>query len=424
MSASSTDEPVFQETEFAGEISINGETAPITFGASAGSDCRLQIRADNIDGHTYFLAVRNQGRPGESHEEFTLTGTSLDGKTIYSAQIFVCGHGHDDDRRWIDLRSRACKITFPLERRVEKPVLRLWFRSFRSFSNPVIETSCGRLVVWGKASDVQPEDMSGCVTLEAPSGNPGDNWPEKADRFLRHMHRGLALAHGGRLQTPRLDYAAGLNLEITFFDGTGFTPEFPAQYHLNHGPFIQALVHRYETKGPLPDILWTALGWMQTDTSFNEMRFLSGMTALEAIIESQLPERRGTIIPQANFKPLRKKIEALIASDDTLSEDAREILMAKVSQLNTRVFTQKIHALFDHYAIPKRDFEGNVVLDLIKLRNEIVHRGFAPNSADLWPSIILVRELITRVLLNEIGFVGRYCCYIGGLNDRDFPGEL
>jgi hypothetical protein len=27
MSASSTDEPVFQETEFVGEISINGETA-------------------------------------------------------------------------------------------------------------------------------------------------------------------------------------------------------------------------------------------------------------------------------------------------------------------------------------------------------------------------------------------------------------
>jgi hypothetical protein len=159
MSASSTDEPVFQETEFVGEISINGETAPITLRASAGSDCRLQIRADNIDGHTYFLAVRNQGRPGESHEEFTLTGTSLDGKTISSAQIFVCGHGHDDDRRWIDLRSRACKITLPLEPRM-----------FWKCSNRIARRSrLGR-------SSLRRASWITCPTIPRPSSRNGPSW--------------------------------------------------------------------------------------------------------------------------------------------------------------------------------------------------------------------------------------------------------
>jgi hypothetical protein len=264
------------------------------------------------------------------------------------------------------------------------------------------------------------------LALEAPSRDPGADWRNKADDFLRHMHRGLALAHGGRLQTPRLDYLHQLIAEIAFFDGAGFEPEFPVQHYLNQGPFIQALVDRYETKGSLPDMLWTALGWMQTDTTFNETRFLSSMIALEAIIDSQLPRRRGTIIPPAQFKLLRQKIEALIAADDTLAEPprAREILVKKVSQLNEKVFADKIHALFDHYVIPRRDFEGNVIRDLIKLRNEIVHRGSAPDGVDIWPSIILVRELITRILLKQIGFAGRYCCYIGGLNDRDFPGEM
>lgn len=99
---------------------------------------------------------------------------------------------------------------------------------------------------------------------------------------------------GGRLQTPRIDYAHQLILEITFFDGTGFEPEFPIQYHLNQAPFIQALVDRYETRGPLPDILWTALGWMQTDTGFDETRFVSGMTAIEAIINNQGPPRHNS----------------------------------------------------------------------------------------------------------------------------------
>jgi hypothetical protein len=237
------------------------------------------------------------------------------------------------------------------------------------------------------------------------------------------MHRGLALAHGGRLQTPLLEYVHGSTSEATFFEGAGFTPELPIQYYLNQGPFIEALAERYERVGQLPEILWTALSWMQTDTTFDETRFLTAMTALEAIIESELPTLCGTVVPKEDFKPLREKIKALLAKNDTLSEDAHQILVGKVAQLNQKTFSQKIHALFDHYAIPKQDFEGDVIRELVKLRNNIVHTGVVPNEITLWPSIILVRELITRILLKEIGFVGRYCCYVGGLNDREFPDD-
>lgn len=197
MGISDTNEHVLPETEFAGEISINGETTPITFRASAGPDCRLCINAGDIEPRAYFFVVRNQGVPGASHEEFTLRGTSADGQTIASENVFVRAYGHNDDRRWIDLRSRGCKITLPLQRCVKRPVLRRWCRSFRSFRNPSIETSLGNLTVWGKAQDVAPDDMSGGINLEAPSGCPGDDWRQKADDLLSHMHRGLALAHGG-----------------------------------------------------------------------------------------------------------------------------------------------------------------------------------------------------------------------------------
>ncbi|GLS31394.1 hypothetical protein SAMN04488498_1646 [Mesorhizobium albiziae] len=49
-----------------------------------------------------------------------------------------------------------------------------------------------------------------------------------------------------------------------------------------------------------------------------------------------------------------------------------------------------------------------------------MHRGLLPD-VDIWDGIVLVRELITRILLSEIGFQGRYCCYVGGLHDRNFP---
>jgi hypothetical protein len=353
MSASDT---VLENTEFVGEISINGETAPIVFRVSAGLDCRLHFDADAVAAQTHFLALRAQGAPGKNIGEFTLTGASVDAKTIASKSVFVRSHGHDNDRRWIDIRSRDCKITLCLEYRVEKPVLRLWFRSFVSFRNPVIETSLGRLMVWDEVGNVGPDDVSGGVALEAPSHDAGDDWRNRAEDFLRHMHRGLALAHGGRLQAPRLDFIHELTSEITFFEGTGFMPELPVQHSLYQDQFIKALVHRYERAGPLPDILWTALGWMQTDTTFDELRFLSGMTALEAIIESRLPKRRVTTIPKKDFKLLRRRFEEIIAADEALPQQAKELVSRNVGNLNRKGFPQSIHSLFEYYMIPKRDF--------------------------------------------------------------------
>ena len=155
------------------------------------------------------------------------------------------------------------------------------------------------------------------------------------------MHRGLTLAHGGRLQTPRLDHVHGRTWEATFFAGAGFTAELPVHHHLNQGPFIKALAERYQRSGPLPDMLWTALGWMQTGTTFDEVRFLTAMTALEAIIESELPARHGAIISKSGFKPLRQKLETVIETDDSLSVEAKRVFLNKVSGLNQTVLTPK-----------------------------------------------------------------------------------
>jgi hypothetical protein len=152
--------------------------------------------------------------------------------------------------------------------------VRWWFRSFSSFRNPVFKTRLGNLVVCGATGSVGAEEISAYVALEAPCGDPGDDWHEEAGDFLRHMHNGLALAHGGRLQKPLLEYAQGRIREMTFYHGSGFTRELPVQHSLHQEPFIKALIERYERSGPLQDIIWTALGWMQTDPTFDEVRFL------------------------------------------------------------------------------------------------------------------------------------------------------
>jgi len=291
-----------------------------------------------------------------------------------------------------------------------------------SFRNPIVETELGKLEVCGNANEVDADDLSGFVAIYANSPDPGQDWIGKAESLLRHMRSGLSLAHGGRLQTPRMDYVSGNVLRMTYFGGSGFRHELPPQYHLNHGPYIEALARRFERQEPLSDVLWTALGWMHTDTGFDETRFLSAMTALETIIENLLPERRGTTVPKAEFKRLSSKFLQIIEGDDGLSPMARQIFVGKLLGLNKKTFGEKIIALFDHYDIPKRDFDDAAIKFLVELRNTIVHKGTLQDDVDIWPQIIMARELITRILLREIGFSGQYCCYIGGRHDREFPG--
>jgi hypothetical protein len=412
---------VLESDRYDGEITVNGITAPIGFEAYAGPDCRVVLNIDPVSSTTYTLVCAGDSRPGQTARQFALSGRSADGKTLASDSVCLDEHGSGTDGFHLQLHTQAVRFTRRLETPVEKPFLRLWLRSFRSFRNSVVTTNIGRVAVQGESRPASNDEVSGSIVVEALSSAPDEDWRDMADGLLRHMHDGLAFAHGGRLQSPMFEFVEGRSLSIVFYAGSSFASELPVQYYLQHDPFIRSLATRFDTKGPLPEMLWTALGWMQSDTTIDEIRFLTAMTAIEAIIESQLPARRRTIIAKPAFAALRHLLSQVVSSDASLDQSAREIFLAKLSGINQKTLSEKMSELFDHYGISKRNFEGSVIVDLIKTRNEIIHKGVAPPAVDLWSLIVLVRELITRILLKEIGFVGRYCCYIDGLQDRDFP---
>lgn len=404
---------------FEGTLSDGASTAPIAFMLRAGEDCRLIFDVEPGDQALGKLSFANTGRPGLEMPEFSLKAESAAGNSIESDSISILQHGHSNEGHTIRIEASAAIVVVRMTEPTERPLLRLWFRSFKSWRNPTIETPLGTVSTHGDTKVATDDILSGCVEIWAPEGELPDNWRAEADKFLTHMHRGISLVHGGRLQTPRFDDISGHEWKTTFFSGDAFRSEFPVQHQLNHGPMLQALVDRYFSKGPLPEILWTALGWMQSDTTFDDLRFLTAMTALETIIESELPEKRGTTLAKPAFKTLRGALDATVAAS-TLSDIDKAIFSTRLAGINRKSFAEKINALFDHYQIPRTDFEGDAIPRLVKLRNDIVHRGQMPDGVDGWPLIILVRELITRILLSALDFKGSYCCYVGGLHDRQF----
>lgn len=414
---------IFPAERFVGTLSDGAASVPIALTVGAGDDCRLVFEVEPGDRELGRMGFGAGARPGLEMPEYALRGKSAAGNTIASDTVSIIAHGHNSQGHTIGIEAGEATLVIPLVGRQERPILREWFRSFRSFRNPVIETPLGTVYVYGDAKVPNRDVMSGYVGVQAPDGPVPEDWRRRADAFLLHMNRGIAFAHGGRLQVPRLDYIAGGESITTFYAGEAFRSEFAIQHQLNHGPILQALVDRFFNQGPLPEVLWTALGWMQSDTTFDELRYLTAMTALETIIETELPAKRGTTLPKPEFKVLRAELDKVVASS-ALSETERKIFSERLAGINRKSFAEKINGLFDHYGLSRDDFEGDVIGSLVKLRNDIVHRGHIPDGVDAWPMIILVRELITRILLTAIGFEGSYCCYVGGLHDRHIGSAM
>lgn len=413
---------VLKKKRYRGNLVVGEDAIAVRFSLSARADCRLRFEFDAVDGGSFVRLAKTMGKPGQAIEHFAVDANSKAGDRITSDTLSLAAYRHNHKGHLIEVNYLSVTVTNVMKEMAPKPILKLWFRGFSSFRNSPVETPLGTLAVWGATKGSSSADeMSGCVTITAPSATPGADWIIQADQFLRHMHQGLAFAHGARLQTPRLDHAEGNTFTATFYAGSGNRQEFAVQHSLDHDPIIAALVRRYFDQGPVPEVVWIGLRWMQSGTSVDEVRFLTAMTALETIIESQLPEKRGTIVPKAKFKIVRQKLIDVVDHDRDLTSDQREIFRERVKGINQKPLSAKIDAVFDHYRISRRDFPLETIVSLVRLRNTIVHTGVLPDDVDIWDWIILVRELITRILLSEIGFKGRYCCYVGGWHDRDFP---
>jgi hypothetical protein len=404
---------------YSGTLADAESIVDIQFTVGAGEDCHLTIEIDQLPLTEKVMTISRSSAIGTKVSHLKLRGRSLSGRKIESDHLSIMWYQFNTSFARLEVSAAASTVIWPLEEKVAPPTMRLLMRGFKSYPTPAIPTPLGTCSIHGDAHLTSINDVSGAITVTAPHGPLDQDWRTKAEQFLSHVHRGMALAHGGRLQTPLRELTINGEKRQTFYAGGGCAAEMPVHDALNHAPIEQALIDGFFRDGPLPENLWGALGWMHSASIFNEIRFLTGMTALEAIIESELPAKRGTTMPKERFKTVLRQLQEVLDRAE-LTPTEHTVLSKSIQGINRKTFRQKLEALFDHYRLPQADFGDKVLQSLVNLRNEVVHRGSFPPSTDPWQAIILVRELITRIMLSAIGFQGRYRCYIGGVHDRNF----
>lgn len=408
MSESSEPNYTLEPTMFSGTIEIGERSLPVTFAAESHEDCHLQITLDPVTSSAYMALAKTMGKPGRAGTEFKLTGQSDTGQQLISDTVHVIGQRSNNDGFFIEISHRSATFSTPCK--MQNPAARLWLRGFKSSRNRSVESRLGTVSVHGEAKGVDKDSVSGCIEIIAKTNAVDPNWYEDADQMLTFMMRGLGFAHGGRLQTPRLDQAIEGKSVTTFYSGSGFRRSLPSIHSLMQDDFIAALVHRYEDEKEFPDALWTAVGWLHAETSIKEVQFLTMMTALETIVENLLPPSKTTIIPKPDFIPISKQLSKVI-DDASLEDEPGTIFKSKVSGLNVRSISHKILAMQAHYGLSSDLLNKDIIRGLTKTRNAITHRGAIDQETDLWQQILIARDVIAAVIFSELDYEGRYESY-------------
>ena len=398
-----------------GQLTVKGIDVQVSGNAWAGIDGRLQIDLNQqvLNGESRAALHQSFGRPGQLDQQFSLNATSPDGATLSSNRVSLTSIGTDV----LEIALDEATVTVPLESPVIKPCMIMWLRGIRNFGPTYAETQLGQLELRAGIQNIQPDDVSGYLVLEADEPNVDAEWRRSAENLLMFMRAGLALAHGGRLQNPVLEIYDNDHCEANFYAGRGSQPEFKVQHPIHMRPYFEALARRYFDVKPWPDSLWIAQGWMHVETTHDEVRFLGAMTALETLVEA-LPQKKTTVIPKPDFNPLRDSLLTTLKQWPDGSESEFEIYRLKICQLNQASLRQKLVTLIEFHDVSADDLLCYIPA-LISERNEIVHRGMAKAlTLDL---IIVVREIVTRLVLKALRYEGPYLCYLGGRHTREFP---
>jgi hypothetical protein len=321
---------------------------------------------------------------------------------------------------------------------VPKPIIRMHVKSFQNFSQLNSKCSLGTVYMDGNSSIVDPDTITGHISV--CSDNEPANlsaWRTEADKLLEHVRQVMSFASSAVLQVPIIEYFAGDNLELVALSRTRQAPALMRTFHyLDQQPVFDAAVSSFFSPPHKIKNLFFAIEWFAEDATYNEVRLVNAMTALENLVASNLDDNDSMIRPPKEFKKIKKVLSQVITEcvNEWSGEDAEKAaeivveLNDKLLDLNRRSILRKVKILAKLWSVPLDDIGDKQIQNAKTARDQIVHRGHyyedGKVKTDLWEHVTIMREIVIRFLLSIIGYKGRYISYHGGHHDAQFPPQV
>lgn len=422
---------------FTGTLACAGDAMPIRFKARIGRDgeVELDIHAFRLSRRTWWVKDRFNERNAD--HQFRLTGTTADGLTFETDSLSFTSLGarYSGTSNWHRLKPRGeCgKVTFrkSLDKPADGLALKLHLKGFECFPQLRANSPLGRIVVAGATDLGDADRLSGFVLLrpeEQPQGPAA--WRAEAELMLEHLRRILSFAASTMLQAPLLESWAGMFYEAEILSQSRqHAPVMRVVHKLDQQRLLDAAVTSWVDPPIEAHNLFFAIEWFSMATTYNEVRLVNAMTALENLIDSNLGDSEKHIEASRAADRTRRALRNVVVrclaqwSPDEAESVAAE-LTPKLRDLNRRSLRDKLYRLAARWQVPLDGISDEHIRGVIAQRNAIVHSGQHRPSAtgpDLWHHMTIVRELVVRFLLSAIRYRGGYISHVGGYHLAEFP---
>lgn len=423
MSTSGAPQPFFECTRFEGTLSGHGHSVPVGFTAMIDDVGKLGLVLDPLPFSQEAFAVHVHQRPTSAVDLVSLEGQSAAGHLFRSDSFHIAHFGHREGE--LDYQGDcydAELVLPPTDSSEPRRDGRMWFvRQFRTFRRLVRETALGRVIIAGPRQGRDAQEPSGMMAIFHPGGESDEAWWTESDRFLTHLARVLSFASDTYFRPV---------LEQRFVDGQctvriasqGRTsPPFMAPFHeLHMQPIFDCACESYFSRHDEIEQLDAAIRWLTAPVFYDESRLINAMSALENILDRCEVDGIGDFLGSSQFKKVAKKVR------DLLKEiEAPDGMTSKVPELNRRTLSDKVRRLLEARGIVSSDLPADWLKMVIEQRNTIVHTGVSIDVGepehDTLDHTIWAREIVTRIILERMGFVGAYRSWLHQDGQLHFP---
>jgi hypothetical protein len=433
-----TDTPLAEPRLFKGDLSLATQTvvASATIGILPSGELSFDVAPLRLCESSKFI-LTEWTRGGSDIVHFSFRGTSDDGALFETDELFFSSIGPRSGANGAQLELKAeCSkgiFRYALKQAIENPVLRLRIKGFRNLGSLHSECELGHVAMNGP-SDLPSEDIaSGWLAVQALAMPPDlTQWRTECEKLLEHVRRIMSLAASALLRAPVMEFIAGTTSEVTVLSQSPQRASGLALIHfLANQDIFEAAVRSHLAPPIAVKHLFFAIEWFAMEATYNEVRLVNAMTALENLIDSNIEPDEALILKRTAFEKTRRVLLSVIRAclskwDRALADDASRELNEKLADLNRRSLLRKLDLLAARWGVPLNGIDPAHLKSAKQARDKVVHRGQYYEDAketdvDLWTHLTVIRELAVRFFFTAIGYKGRYLSYVGGYHDAVFP---
>ena len=416
----------FERTRFAGTLSGHGASISMGFYASIDSLGVLRLELDRIPFSREAYALCVDQRPGTNVDLIALEGRSEAGHVFRSDSFHISSFSHGSELgAELSYQGDCQDAELELPRRLHRENrsdARVWrVRQFRTFRHMTRDTELGRMVIGGPRQDREAQEPNGYIAVYRPDGDSSESWWQDSDRLLTHMARVLSFACDTYLRPLIEERYEDDRITVRVARQGRASGPFMAPFHeLHMDPIFACACEAYFSRYEAVEDLDAAIRWVTAPVAYDESRLINAMSALENILDRCGLDEVDLFMRPNAFRRIASQVRDLLSSCDVPEGMAR-----KLPELNRRPLGEKILALVAARGIVTNDFPEGWLRTVIVQRNTIVHTGISRDFDDQEPDTldhtIWAREIVTRIILERLGFEGPYRSWLHHDEQLHFP---